>query len=1254
MKILRISLRNIASLAGDHTVDFTKAPLANTGLFSISGPTGSGKSSLLDALCLALYSDTPRMSTVQGAAAVSDRGKEVQQRDVRNLLRRNCGEGYAEAAFTGVDGNTYTARWTIRRARSRPDGALQAVQHTLFRGNIAPGSEGDVYAGGRAGEVREAIVEKVGLSFDQFRRAVLLAQGDFATFLKAKDGERAEILQALTGTERFQQISVAVYERAKQEESLVDEVSVRLGSLMPLSTEARAEAEFELNAAELSRSSLMAQLEQRRSQEKWFADEAQLKLALSNGTLLVRNCQAAVSVFRDSERELAWVQLASIEARPMRAGEVGTQRELSIAIKQRAELGMRIAAIQNELSTFGGRLASAKAAHEAALNHQRDSAASLARARSLDGELAPLADAAALAERESRAAKELSTKAEESLLGLNKSLAVLGASKQEVETELKGLHGFGAFARDIEFWLEKFSSEAKARTKRDLARDASAKATESASRSGALHSGASAKLPSLRERAREAETTHATVAKEAESFDASQILAGRRRAMGLLEALKEIRQKLALQKRLLEEKAGHEAALEETATALGQETSRQRALRECDIPRALAAVNDAGDGLRLAEAAISQQAIVLRLALRSGEACPVCGSKEHPNAGGDHTPAEAALAALQGRLQEKEALLKQLMAEESGLERLVLEKRKQADWRALELTKLTAGLEEFERYTPSEPEAAAVWGLSGAQKENVLEKQLEEAAIRFKNFDQEDGKRVLAERKAKDLFADLEAALEALRKAERSEAEAKSDAARDVLAFENARRDLAAAGDEHAGAFAALAPVLEALASADGALMGSGEAEPLGRHRACFEKGARCWLVAEKTFVEMRQSEAAQLQQLPSLQVAVQTASSKLALRVKNQTDAEAVWKNKMEARASLFGGRPVNECEAEIASAVQLASTTAHKCGEDFAKAESELNAHLGVVAELEGRISRLGGEFEKAEAAMDEWLRAFTEREGVAISRADVDGWLGRGAAWVERAQDEIKKHAQNLANALGAESLARRQYEEHVSRKPTADLLETILDDIARLAAAAEVAAKVCDVKRAVIVNDDERNRQAGEFKEELLLRQKQAHPWQKLNSLIGSADGTKFRNIAQQWTLDILLNHANAQLQALAGRYRLERLRDSLNLMVVDREMDGEQRSVHSLSGGESFLVSLGLALGLASLTSSRLLIESLFIDEGFGSLDTDTLRVALNALSQLESQGRKVGVISHVSELVDAIPVQVRVVRSGWGASKIVV
>jgi energy-coupling factor transporter ATP-binding protein EcfA2 len=137
------------------------------------------------------------------------------------------------------------------------------------------------------------------------------------------------------------------------------------------------------------------------------------------------------------------------------------------------------------------------------------------------------------------------------------------------------------------------------------------------------------------------------------------------------------------------------------------------------------------------------------------------------------------------------------------------------------------------------------------------------------------------------------------------------------------------------------------------------------------------------------------------------------------------------------------------------------------------------------------------------------------------------------------------------------------------------------------------------------------------------------------------------------LDILLGYTNAQLELLAARYRLERLPESLNLIVIDREMGDERRSVHSLSGGESFLVSLALALALASLTSNRIRIESLFIDEGFGSLDAETLNTAMNALMRLEAQGRKVGVISHVSEMTDAIPVQIRVVKGRAGASRLI-
>ena len=190
------------------------------------------------------------------------------------------------------------------------------------------------------------------------------------------------------------------------------------------------------------------------------------------------------------------------------------------------------------------------------------------------------------------------------------------------------------------------------------------------------------------------------------------------------------------------------------------------------------------------------------------------------------------------------------------------------------------------------------------------------------------------------------------------------------------------------------------------------------------------------------------------------------------------------------------------------------------------------------------------------------------------------------------------------------------------------------------------------------DDGRRERAQAMMAEIEKQQLIELRWGRMNELIGSADGKKFRNYAQQFTLDVLLGYANSHLGQLAKRYRLERVMSpsgpSLGLMVRDQDMGGEVRSVNSLSGGESFLVSLALALGLASLSSNRVRVESLFIDEGFGSLDSETLRVAMDALDGLQSMGRKVGVISHVQEMTERIATRIIVQPAGGGTSSVTV
>ncbi|MFN5898106.1 MAG: AAA family ATPase, partial [Planctomyces sp.] len=146
MRILRITAENLASLAGLQHVDFTTEPLRSAGLFSIIGPTGSGKSTLLDALCLALYDDTPRLKLApKGGEDI----RGVSQQDPRGLLRRGAASGMAEVAFVGVDGNTWTAQWKVRRARNRAEGQLQAVTMALYRGNLQQGQEEQLEVGGK-------------------------------------------------------------------------------------------------------------------------------------------------------------------------------------------------------------------------------------------------------------------------------------------------------------------------------------------------------------------------------------------------------------------------------------------------------------------------------------------------------------------------------------------------------------------------------------------------------------------------------------------------------------------------------------------------------------------------------------------------------------------------------------------------------------------------------------------------------------------------------------------------------------------------------------------------------------------------------------------------------------------------------------------------------------------------------------------------------------------------------------------------
>jgi DNA repair protein SbcC/Rad50 len=267
VKIHAIRGANLASLGDTFEVDLEGEILGCAGLFAITGPTGAGKSTILDALCLALFDAMPRLpggNVVEIGRADDAPELKLRGNDVRSVLRRGAGVGFAEVDFTGTDGRRYRARWDVKRARGKVDGRIQAQTMTLH----------DLDTGDAIGRTRTEVLAEIsarlGLTFDQFRRSVLLAQGDFAAFLKADAKQRSELLERMTGTELYSELSKAAHQRASIERAELDRLEDRLGEARPLDDDLRAELDERYGAAKTALAEDMSRLESTGKAVDWY------------------------------------------------------------------------------------------------------------------------------------------------------------------------------------------------------------------------------------------------------------------------------------------------------------------------------------------------------------------------------------------------------------------------------------------------------------------------------------------------------------------------------------------------------------------------------------------------------------------------------------------------------------------------------------------------------------------------------------------------------------------------------------------------------------------------------------------------------------------------------------------------------------------------------------------------------------------------------------------------------------------------
>ena len=393
----------------------------------------------------------------------------------------------------------------------------------------------------------------------------------------------------------------------------------------------------------------------------------------------------------------------------------------------------------------------------------------------------------------------------------------------------------------------------------------------------------------------------------------------------------------------------------------------------------------------------------------------------------------------------------------------------------------------------------------------------------------------------------------------------------------------------------------------------------------------------------------ARLQEQTEIKEALTSKSAQRDSLKKEEERQQAELNERARLRSSLLNGESTETVVATHARRQKELEQQLEKAMNLHHSLTVQAESYKGQTAQMEKELVRLTAVLQQDELKINEWLTLQKE------TYAELEQLLSKDKSWIlaeKQALGTLKEKETTLQAVLAERRQKREEHQQAPLKPDTTENKESLIETLTACTAAKEMeTGRLAQIEVTIQNHIKGKERIAG-IEKELEEKNSIYENWAKLNELFGSQTGAKFKEIAQGYTLDVLLLYANRHLQDLAPRYELQRIPDTLAFQIVDLDMMGEVRSVHSLSGGESFLVSLALALGLSSLSSNRMNVESLFIDEGFGSLDMDTLRIAMDALERLQMQGRKIGVISHVAEMMERIPAQVQVVKTGSGRSKV--
>lgn len=1206
MQILKLSFENINSLKGAWTIDF-QAPDFRSGIFAIVGPTGSGKTTFLDAICLALYGHTPRIGSIT--------------QNANEVMNRDCDSCRSSLEFQTLSGR-YRATWSQKKQKNfDKTGKYGQVVSTMEK--FEDGCWIPITDGSKVTSKKQEVQKIIGLSFDQFKRSVMLSQGDFAAFLKSKPNEKAQTLEQITGTQIYSLLSTKVYDLAEEQKKLFEDKQ-REVELSPVLDDAVVLTKQEqLKGITEEAKVLETQISKIEKESRWISETAELRNQFLRVKAELERLKENRNEFFRKENVVRLAEHAQ-NILPIFNTLIDKQslREDSIKEKSAAENELVNATKSLKEKDFNF-----KAAEEALNNENLQKPKKLAlfsQIESLDAEISPLIKSSRLAQEEKIKLENETADCKDHLNKAKEDIRKLEEDREKRDLERKeDIKGAFLYQRKDELRDCKITAE----TLSAALADAEGKADKASETVKSQEKEAEA-LRIRKEKIASVIEADKVLLKEAEKR-LSEILDGK-----TLDELTQEQLSFSEQIPLLEAvKSALKAVCDQKEEIVRQEDVMQRDSAELDnwsskkegYEKEIQSLTSRQEEL---EALVQIDELTkVRAELKEGEPCPVCGSLEHPFAA--NLPPEVATA------KERLAVVKE---ESTDLQKNQKEADRKIDVLKDRILVSEKRLKELRKNLDlAEEELTLKCGRAGLTREGVTE---EAAAVLIT--------------KKESLLIDIKKRI-----AKARDAESKAAAAKEKIAgiteelhrvemvfsnaqtkFESAKSLLAQAQTGREKARTELEQFWRKTAKEYGSVITDGElfAHNPELFKRWIAKAAKYEELLESCR-EIENSLAIKKGTLPGLVESVERLEKSSREKSDQAAELQTELKTKQLQRDKLFGTKLV-EIErkayerllSQLAEAKDQAYENLSKARSVQAAAEQRLKTAEQRSAEAEKNLLSAKTEWtdalkkEKFESEED-WRRARLDSEAINALHKEITDYKAQSRSAADRFSEADKKLAEKESQKLTDKSLEVLEAEKREASAEKEKLLE-----------------QKGELQKELKTDEEARIKRAG-IEDELKKLKHQVAVWDRLNTLVGSSSGDKYRRYVQSLVLLTLLKNANVELTKLHSRYRLAKGGGDMEIKVIDSDLADQERPTDNLSGGETFIVSLALALGLAQMASNNVRIDSLFLDEGFGTLDDDSLEKALNALSSLNAQGKTVGLISHVDQIKERIPSKIVVKRS---------